>query len=351
MPTGVSTGPVGRFAPSPSGPLHRGSIVAALGSWLDARAAGGHWLLRIEDIDPLRERPGAAAMIARQLTALGLDWDGAILHQSGRDAAYAAALDRLAASGLIYACRCTRREAANWPRSPGSGEPIYPGTCKRLGLIDPRDWATAAARRLAIRWHLPDQPVSFVDRRLGRQTQQPATAAGDPVLRRADGLWAYQLAVVVDDGDSGITDVVRGEDLLAGSGRQILLQQALALPTPRYLHLPLVMAADGRKLSKHEGAAAAGLSDPLATLAEAAEVLGLDRSAIAKGSRAAADGHGRADTIARARGRAGARAGVAEAGPAHAQRARSVLSPAHAAWLTAAIEQWRKRIDGPWTLR
>ena len=332
VPSGVTTRPVGRFAPSPSGPLHRGSIVAALGSWLDARAAAGHWLLRIEDLDPPRERPGAAAMIARQLTALGLAWDGPILYQSRRDAAYAAALDRLAASGLIYACRCTRREAAHWPRSPATGEPIYPGTCRRLGLIEPRDWAAAAPRRLAIRWQLPDRPVSFVDRRLGLQTQQPATTAGDPVLRRADGLWAYQLAVVVDDGDSGITDVVRGEDLLAGTGRQILLQQALALPTPRYLHLPLVMAAEGRKLSKHEGAAAAGLSGPLATLAEAADVLGLDRSAPADD------------------GRAGARIGEPGAGPAHTGHVESARCPAHsthAAWLAAAVAQWRGRYPCP----
>ena len=274
---------IGRFAPSPSGPLHRGSIVAALGSWLDARAADGRWLLRIEDIDPPRERAGAADLIQRQLQGLGLAWDGPVQYQSGRSAAYAAALDRLAAAGLLYGCRCTRRDAAHWPRSPASGEAIYPGSCRDLDLLGPGGWATAAERRLAVRWRLPGQAVEFIDRRLGPQRQCPLQDAGDPVLRRADGLWAYQLAVVVDDADSAISDVVRGTDLLPGTGRQILLQQALGLPRPRYLHLPLVMGANGRTRSKHEVATAAGLSDPLATLVQAGESLGLAPAAAGMG--------------------------------------------------------------------
>lgn len=263
----------GRFAPSPSGPLHRGSIVAALGSWLDARAVGGQWLLRIEDIDPPREQPGAAATIVAQLNALDLKPDGDVLYQSSRSPAYAAALDRLAAAGLIYGCRCTRRDAAHWPRSPTSGEAIYPGSCRDRDLLGGRDWRQRPG--LAIRWRLPDQAVEFIDRRLGPQHQQPLREAGDPVLRRADGLWGYQLAVVVDDAATAISDVVRGEDLLAQSGRQMLLADALGWTRPHYLHLPLVVDASGRKLSKHEGAAAAGLDAPLATLADAATTLGL----------------------------------------------------------------------------
>lgn len=320
---------VGRFAPSPSGPLHRGSIVAALGSWLDARAGHGQWLLRIEDIDPPRERPGAAATIASQLTALGLAWDGPVLYQSRRHPAYARALDQLAAAGLLYGCRCTRREAAFWPRSPASGEAIYPGTCREAGLLDPRDWASAASRRLALRWRLPDEPVRFVDRRLGPQDQHPARDAGDPVLRRADGLWAYQLAVVVDDADSAITDVVRGLDLLPGTGRQILLQQALGLPTPRYLHLPLLLDASGRKLSKHEGAAAAGLANPLATLIDAARLLALTDH----------DGTG-----------LGAALGPApEEGPGERPANRPANRPGAAPedgledWLAAAVSAWGRR--------
>lgn len=314
---------IGRFAPSPSGPLHPGSIVAALGSWLDARAGLGRWLLRIEDIDPPRERPGAAAMIARQLAALGLAWDGPVLLQSRRDPAYARALDQLADAGLLYACRCTRRDAARWPRSPASGEAIYPGTCRELGLLDPRDWALAPTRRLAIRWRLPDEAVGFVDRRLGPQHQHPLREAGDPVLRRADGLWGYQLAVVVDDADSAVSDVVRGLDLLTSTGRQILLQRALELATPRYLHLPLLLDASGRKLSKHQGAAAAGLDDPLATLVEAGRVLALSGSVAGAG--------GPADAV-----KGGGGGGQAEA---NTQRPDAALEE----WLARAVATWRQR--------
>ncbi len=260
---------VGRFAPSPSGPLHLGSVVAALGSWLDARAAGGRWLLRIEDIDPPRERAGAAATIRRQLQALGLVWDAEVAPQSTRARRYVAALRILDERGLAYGCRCTRRDARQWPRSPYTGEPVYPGTCRDRGL------PAALEKGLAIRWRLPDDVVHFEDRCLGHQVQHPAQEAGDPVLRRADGLWAYQLAVVVDDGDDQVTDVIRGRDLLASTGRQILLQQALGLARPRYGHLPLVVDAAGRKLSKHEGAQAAGSSEPVETLAAAARWLAL----------------------------------------------------------------------------
>ncbi len=265
---------IGRFAPSPSGPLHRGSVVAALGSWLDARAAAGQWLLRIEDIDPPRERAGAAALIEQQLLALGLHWDGPVQFQSQRSAAYAAALDQLAQAGLLYGCRCTRRDAAHWPRAP-SGEAIYPGSCRDLALLGSDDWRTAAARRLAIRWRLPDEAIDFVDGRLGPLRQHPTRDAGDPILCRVDGYWGYQLAVVVDDAASAITDVVRGLDLLPSTGRQILLQQALGYGQPRYLHLPLVVDAAGRKLSKHEGAAAIDPAAALAALNEAGKTLGL----------------------------------------------------------------------------
>jgi glutamyl-Q tRNA(Asp) synthetase len=273
---------VGRFAPSPSGPLHLGSIVAALGSWLDARAAGGRWLLRIEDLDPPRERVGAADRILAQLQALGLQSDDAVARQSNHGARYAEALRRLAAARLVYGCRCTRRDATRWPRAPDSDETVYPGTCRDAGLAvsipaagADASGSTPRSGRLAIRWRLPDSIVRFDDRLLGRQDQHPSRDAGDPVLRRADGLWAYQLAVVVDDGDSGVTDVVRGRDLLASTGRQILLQQALGLPTPRYLHLPLVTDPNGRKLSKHEGDEPVGIGDPVATLDAAAGWLGI----------------------------------------------------------------------------
>ena len=243
---------IGRFAPSPSGPLHRGSVVAALGSWLDARSHGGPWLLRIEDIDPPRERVGAADIIQRQLRALGLDWDGPVLFQSQRDPAYAAALDRLAAADLLYGCRCTRRDAAQWPRSPASGEANYPGTCRGLGLLDPGGWRAAGERHLAIRWRLPDETVDFVDRSLGPQRQRPVSDGGDPILRRADGLWAYQLAVVVDDAAQGVNNVVRGVDLLCSTPQQIYLQNLLSLPHPIYGHIPLLVAERDRRLSKRD---------------------------------------------------------------------------------------------------
>ncbi len=260
----------GRFAPSPTGPLHAGSLVAALASWLDARAHGGRWLVRIEDVDTPRNVAGADAEILRQLAAFGLLPDEPPVWQSARSDAYARALQRLQAAGLAYPCGCTRSEIErHWLALGLAHEPdaerLYPGTC-RSGLHG------KPARALRFR---ANGPVDWHDRRLGAMTQDVAAAVGDFVLRRADGPWAYQLAVVVDDAEQGITDVVRGEDLADNTARQILLQRALALPTPRYLHTPLVHAADGRKLSKQNGAAPLELTEPLAALQSAAAVLGL----------------------------------------------------------------------------
>ena len=265
---------VGRFAPSPSGPLHAGSLVAALASWLDARASAGRWLLRIEDVDTPRTVPGAAECIMAQLRALGLDWDGEIMWQSRRGDAYQAAFDALAARGLIYGCGCTRREIADsalrGQTAPGAdGERPYPGTC-RHGLPPGRE---ARAWRL----RMPDGVERFEDRWLGPQEQDVARAVGDIALRRADGLWAYQLAVVVDDAAQGVTDVVRGADLLSSTARQRLLGRLLDLPLPRYMHVPLILDADsGLKLSKQNGAPAINTGAPLAALQGAWRALGFD---------------------------------------------------------------------------
>lgn len=260
----------GRFAPSPTGPLHAGSLVAALASWLDARAHGGQWLVRIEDVDGPRCPPGTDAVILGQLAALGLAPDEPPVWQSRRSDRYQAALDRLVAAGQAFGCACTRAEiAAAHERAMGPrakhGELIYPGTCRHGTNGRPvRAWRFRAEGR-----------IDWQDRRLGAQSQDLEAEVGDFVLQRADGLWAYQLAVVVDDAEQGITDVVRGEDLADNTPRQIALQRALGLPTPRYLHTPLVLAADGHKLSKQNGAAALDLGDPPARLREAAMRLGL----------------------------------------------------------------------------
>ncbi|MBI3374726.1 MAG: tRNA glutamyl-Q(34) synthetase GluQRS [Betaproteobacteria bacterium] len=232
---------VGRFAPSPTGPLHFGSLIAALGSWLDARSARGAWLLRIEDLDWPREQPGAAAEILSVLEACGLNWDGEIVLQSRRNDLYRAALERLREGGATYACACTRREIAD--SAPAiDGARVYPGTC-RAGLAEGR------AQR-AVRVRTTDEPVIFEDRLFGRHVQSVGHEVGDFVLWRADGLFAYQLAVVVDDAAQGVTDVVRGADLIDSTARQIHLQRLLGLPTPRYLHLPVAVNASGEKLSK-----------------------------------------------------------------------------------------------------
>ncbi|MFZ5549413.1 MAG: tRNA glutamyl-Q(34) synthetase GluQRS [Pseudomonadota bacterium] len=266
----------GRFAPSPTGPLHAGSLVAALASWLDARAAGGAWLVRIEDVDGPRCVPGADAFILQQLATCGLVPDERPVWQSARTASYDAALSRLLAAGQAYACACSRKEidralAAQGRMHERHGERVYPGTC-RAGLQG------RAARAWRLRADLPaggGPVIAWHDRRLGPQCQDVAAEVGDFVLKRADGLWAYQLAVVVDDGEQGITHVVRGEDLADNTPRQILLQRVLGLPTPAYLHTPLVLAADGQKLSKQTGARALELADPLAALRDAGRVLGL----------------------------------------------------------------------------
>lgn len=233
----------GRFAPSPTGPLHFGSLVAAVGSCLDARTQGGRWLVRMEDIDTPRNVPGAADGILATLEAFGFAWDGAVLFQSQRLAAYAEALAQLRAAGVAYGCACSRKEIADSnPRPAVDGGLAYPGTC-RAGLPAGR---TARAWRLQV----DDRPLGFDDRLQGRIVQRLESEVGDFVLQRADGLFAYQLAVTVDDAFQGVSDIVRGADLLASTPRQIGLQRYLAYPTPRYAHLPVVSNAAGEKLSK-----------------------------------------------------------------------------------------------------
>jgi glutamyl-Q tRNA(Asp) synthetase len=238
---------LGRFAPSPSGPLHFGSLVAAAASWLDARAARGRWLLRIEDLDAPRAQPGAADDILRTLERFGLTWDGPVLYQSLRGARYEAALQKLQAS--TYWCGCTRREIADSALGlAADGAQIYPRTC-RSGLP-----AGRAAR--ALRLDVGQSTVSFLDRVQGPREQDLAREVGDFVLYRADGQVAYQLAVVVDDAEQGVTDVVRGADLIDSTARQIHLQRLLGYPQPRYLHVPVAVNASGEKLSKQTGAPA-----------------------------------------------------------------------------------------------
>jgi glutamyl-Q tRNA(Asp) synthetase len=258
----------GRFAPSPTGPLHAGSLVAAVASYLDARAHDGAWLLRIEDIDEARALPDAVQSIMQTLQAHGMHWDGKPVWQSRRKALYQAAFERLGLEGAVYACGCSRREIADSRIGVASdGAAVYPGTC-RGGLAPGR-----AAR--AWRLRVPDQVIAFNDRWAGAVQQRLATEVGDFVLRRADGYWAYQLAVVVDDGDCGITDIVRGADLLDSTARQIYLQRLLGLPTPRYMHVPVLVNERGEKLSKQTGAAALDNSRPLDGLMAAAQFLGL----------------------------------------------------------------------------
>jgi len=258
---------IGRFAPSPTGPLHAGSLVAALASWLDARAHGGIWLVRIEDVDLPRCPPGTDALILDQLTCCGLTPDEPPVWQSQRGALYQAALDKLIAAGHAYGCACSRKEIAEaaGPRVR-NGELVYPGTCREGTHGRPvRAWRLRTDNAL----------LEWTDRRLGPQSQRLESEVGDFILKRADGLWAYQLAVVVDDADQGITDIVRGEDLADNTPRQILLQRLLGDRTPRYLHTPLVLGANGEKLSKQNGAAALDLSNPVAALRQAAAALGL----------------------------------------------------------------------------
>lgn len=263
---------VGRFAPSPSGPLHAGSAVAALASYLDAKAHDGVWLVRMEDLDTPRNVPGADRVILQQLEALGMQWDGEVLYQSRRLDIYQRAFDALLSLNLVYPCGCTRREIADSVlRMQGyfpEGERPYPGTC-RSGLPKGR-------QALSWRLRVAQGQIAFKDRWQGPVTQDVAQAVGDFVLRRADGIWAYQLAVVVDDAEQGVTHVVRGEDLLSSTARQMMLGEMLGLVRPEYLHVPLVTDSEGQKLSKQNGAAALDLSDPLGVLMHAWVALGFD---------------------------------------------------------------------------
>jgi len=239
---------VGRFAPSPTGPLHFGSLVAALASYMEARSAKGKWLLRMEDLDRAREQPGAADAILRALDAFGLHWDGAVEYQSRRSALYRDALDRLKAH--TYLCACTRREMADSALAI-DGARVYAGNCR--GGLPPGK----TARTIRIK---AEGQIRFVDRVQGAQAQHLERDVGDFVLWRADGQFAYQLAVVVDDAEQGVTDVVRGADLLDSTARQICLQQRLGYPVPRYLHVPVAVNAAGEKLSKQTGAEAVDLT-------------------------------------------------------------------------------------------
>jgi glutamyl-Q tRNA(Asp) synthetase len=290
----------GRFAPSPTGPLHAGSLVAALASWLDARAAGGQWLVRIENVDTPRCVPGTDHLILKQLQACGLVPDEPPVWQSSRTGHYQQALDALVRDGLAYPCGCSRKdiEAALQRQYPDQGntrvrhgELIYPGTCRAgAGPRPARAWRLNTGKVQKSTSNRPsalvntaqtaidliaDEAIHWHDRRLGEQQQNVASQVGDFVLHRADGLFAYQLAVVVDDAAQGVTHVVRGADLADNTARQILLQRALGLPTPGYLHTPLVLGTQGEKLSKQNGAQALNTTDPLAALNQAASVLGL----------------------------------------------------------------------------
>lgn len=263
---------IGRFAPSPTGPLHAGSLVAALASWLDAKAHGGRWLVRIEDIDTVRCKREHGEFMLSQLATCALMPDDTVIWQSERSALYQRALETLLDRGLAYGCACTRGDIARHWRQAGQTwtrhqEVPYPGTCRG---------GTGDQLARAIRFNTQDAgTVAWQDRRLGPQAQNVETQVGDFVLKRADGLWAYQMAVVVDDAAQGVTHVVRGEDLCDNTARQMLLQQALGYPTPHYFHGLLVKDAQGEKLSKQQGAQALDLSDPRRAMCQAAQVLGL----------------------------------------------------------------------------
>lgn len=260
---------VGRFAPSPTGPLHAGSLVAAVASFCDALVHDGTWLLRIEDVDRPRTVPGADRLIVETLAALGMVSAQPAVHQSTRDDAYAAAFARLDALGLVYPCGCTRSEiAAATGRRSFDGEAVYPGTCAH-GLAPgraPRAW----------RLRMPDRNIVSEDRWAGPQAENPALETGDIVIRRADGLWAYQLAVVVDDMAAGVTHIVRGDDLLHSTARQLVIRAALGGPPVRHLHVPVLRDRQGHKLSKQTLASPIDMGRPLAALAGAARHLGLE---------------------------------------------------------------------------
>jgi glutamyl-Q tRNA(Asp) synthetase len=322
--------PVGRFAPSPTGPLHAGSLVAALASWLDARANGGRWLVRIEDVDTTRCSREHERTILAQLAALGLHADGPVERQTDRIERYAEALARLRDAGHTFECACSRRDIDLALRAAGTGrkphaERVYPGTCRagtrgrpvrserlRVDRIASGRGAEASASA--------DVVIEWTDRRLGPQQQNVTREVGDFVLRHADGRFTYQLAVVVDDADQGVTHVVRGEDLADNTARQIHLQRLLGLPLPSYLHTPLVRAADGQKLSKQTGAAALDTSRPIEALDAAARILDLDLD-LAPDAR---DG----------------REGTSSDGPPAGRRGDDA---ALERWLVRAIRAWRRR--------
>jgi len=268
---------VGRFAPTPSGPLHDGSLVAALASWLDARAHRGRWLVRIEDLDTPRNELGAEQIILGQLAICGLVSDDEPLVQSTRIVSYEEALVQIAEAGQVYPCGCSRREVEQVLITLGflqerDDERVYPGTC-RAGLRG----KPARAMRVLTVLGSEDITIRWIDRRLGRQRQNLTREVGDFIVKRADGIFAYQLAVVVDDAFQNITHIVRGEDLADNTPRQIHLQRLMGLREPIYLHTPLVMGIDGNKLSKQNGASALDVSDPVAALQKAAAALQLPR--------------------------------------------------------------------------
>ena len=254
---------IGRFAPSPTGPLHFGSLVAAIASYLQARARHGRWLLRIEDIDPPREQDGAATAIVDALECYGFEWDEPCLFQSTRNEAHQFALTTLIDKGLAYRCVCSRRDLADAER--GSLGPIYPGTCRN----------GCKAGEAAIRLRTTENDIVFDDMLQGQFRQNLQRESGDFVVRRRDGLIAYHLAVVVDDEYQGVTEIVRGIDLLDSTPRQIWLQSLLGYTTPRYAHFPVITHADGDKLSKLTGAEGIALTNPEPVLVEALNILGL----------------------------------------------------------------------------
>jgi glutamyl-Q tRNA(Asp) synthetase len=241
----TSISPIGRFAPSPTGPLHFGTLIAALGSYLAAKQSGGKWLMRVEDLDLPRVVAGSADSILQLLDLLGFEWDGPILYQSQRFERYQEILNSLRYEGFLFDCSCSRREVLASAPHPGEEGPIYPGTC-RNGLCGTRS-------QYAVRLRVDDQPVTFTDQVFGDQTQNLEAQVGDFILHRSDGVFAYQLAVVVDDIDTGVTQVVRGADLLSSTARQIYLYQCLQSTVPEYLHLPLAFGDNGQKLSKRNG--------------------------------------------------------------------------------------------------